>query len=239
MKPHLLLLLLATCSCLAQQKGKVMERTHSPATINQLRNDTVPNAEIVETFTDSLNIGEKGSSRIHIIKHRVCNDTYLVIKFYIKQAGQWLLQNTYRYETNALTGLQPDISDFNNDQLNDITIISATAARSANEVRRLFIYDPQAKQLVSVVNAEDYPNMRYNPELDCIDAFLIHGGSSTIFAKIKGDSLKTFAGIHSDNYRTVYKTDAQGNEQLIRKDTIVNPGDIYIRYKNFNPLREY
>jgi len=233
MKPLLLLLLLVTCGCLAQQNR------YFPATISPIQNNTVPTVEMVETFTDSLNIGVKGNSRIHIVKHRVFDDTYLIIKFYTKQAGQWLLQNTYLYETNALAALQPDISDFNNDQLNDITIVAATAARGANEVRRLFIYDSQAKQLVSIVNAEDYPNMRYNPELDCIDAFLVHGGSSTVFAHIKGDSLKTFASVHNDNYRTVYKTDAQGNEQLIRKDTIIDPNHIYIRYKNFDPLREY
>ncbi|MCD2426103.1 hypothetical protein LQ567_25185 [Niabella pedocola] len=207
--------------------------------VNHIPNSTLPDVEIVETFTDSINVGEKGRNSIRIIKYRVFDDTYLIIKFYIKQAGQWLLQNTYQYETNASMGLQPDIRDFNNDQLNDITIIAATAARGANEVRRLFIYDAQAKQLVSIVNAEDYPNMRYNPELDCIDAFLVHGGSSTIFAKIKGDSLKTFASVHNDLYRTVYKIDADGNEQLIRKDTIITPDDIYIRYKNFDPLREY
>ena len=217
MKPHLFLLLLFTCSCLAQQKRKAIKPNHSPKMVNHIPNSTLPDIEIVETFTDSTNVGEKGRNSIRIIKYRVFDDTYLIIKFYVKQAGQWLLQNTYQYETNASMGLQPDIRDFNNDRLNDITIIAATAARGANEVRRLFIYDAQAKQLVSIVNAEDYPNMRYNPELDCIDAFLVHGGSSTIFAKIKGDRLKTFASVHNDLYRTVYKIDADGNEQLIRK----------------------
>ena len=58
--------------------------------------------EILETFTDSLHIGEKGSSKIELIKHRVFEDNFIIIKFYIKGPNSWYLQNTYSYETNAL-----------------------------------------------------------------------------------------------------------------------------------------
>jgi len=43
-----------------------------------------------------------------------------------------------------------------------------------------------------MVNAEEYPNMLYNKELDCIDAFLIHGGTSTVFFK---NERRPFKGI--------------------------------------------
>jgi hypothetical protein len=81
--------------------------------------------------------------------------------------------------------------------------------------------------------------MEYNSELDCIDAFLVHGGSSTVFTRIKGDSLIEFASVHSDNNRTVYEMDKFGNEKLIRKDTIIDYDNVYVRYKNYKPLKEY
>lgn len=194
--------------------------------------------EILETFADSLNIGVKGKNKIELIKYSVADDNYVTVNFYRKVPDGWHIQNTYRYECNALLGLNPDISDFNNDHFNDITFISAQAARGANEVRRLFIYKDATGELISIVNSEAYPNLLYNKERNCIDAFLIHGGSSTLFANIKGDSLITFASVHNDSCRTVYEIDPLGNEKLLRKDKI-DPEDIYIRYINYNPLKAY
>ncbi len=206
--------------------------------LDTTKEDTLK-TEIIETFVDSLNIGEKGKCKIELIKHRVYDDNYVIIKFYIKGPNTWYIQNTYSYETNALMEFQPNISDFNNDKFNDITFISGTAARGANEVRRLFIYEVQNREIISIVNSQDFPNMMYNKELDCIDAFLVHGGSSTVFARLKGDSLIEFASVHNDNNRTVYEIDKFGREKLLRKDTIINNENVYVRYRNYKPLKEY
>lgn len=195
--------------------------------------------EILETFIDSLNIGEKGKCKIELIKHQVNEDNFIIIKFYRKGQKTWYIQNTYFYETNSLMEFQPVISDYNNDSFNDITFISGSAARGANEVRRLFIYDNINQELVSIVNSQDFPNMQYNKELDCIDAFLVHGGSSTVFARIKKDSLIEFASVHNDNNRTVYEIDKFGKERLLRKDTIIDIENVYVRYSNYKPLKEW
>lgn len=194
--------------------------------------------EIIETFVDSLQIGKKGENKIELIKHRVFDDNYVIVKFYNKAPDRWNLQNTYLYECNALMNLEPNIADFNNDNFNDITFISLQAARSTNEVRRLFVYDDYKRELISIKNSEDYPNMLYNKELNCIDAFLIYGGSSTVFARIKGDSLMQFAAVHNDSHRTVYEIDRYGHEILLSKDKI-DPENVYVRYVNYKPLKEY
>ncbi|WP_339865077.1 hypothetical protein [uncultured Algoriphagus sp.] len=242
MKLNTLLILIYFSSCTArptdnEKKVSVADTKASKTTITDT---TIANTEIIETFADSLNIGEKGKNKIQLIKHRVFDENYVILKFYTKapQHNRWYIQNTYIVKSNALMDLEPNIADFNNDNFNDITFISAQAARSANEVRRLFIYDDYKRELTSIVNAEDYPNMLYNKELNCIDAFLIHGGSSTIYARIKGDSLKQFASVHNDSHRTVYEIDKFGEEKLLRKDKI-NPEDVYIRYINYKPLKEY
>lgn len=216
--------------------------TNKMASVDNQMEDTAK-TEIIETFVDSVNVGEKGKCKIELIKHRVYDDNFIIIKFYIKgrhttqTPETWMNTNTYSYETNAMMGFQPNISDFNNDNFNDISFISGTAARGANEIRRLFIYDKQAKYLILIVNAQDYPNMLYNKELNCIDAFLVHGGCSTVFLNIEGDSLKEFASVELVDSLIITTYDKRGKPK-IKKQSITNEAP-YTRYKNFNPLKEY
>ena len=233
MKLNILIILIFILSCTASPTDNEIKDVSIADTTNT-------NTEIIETFVDSLNIGEKGKNKVELIKHRVFDDTYVIVKFYRKATvpNRWYNAKTYIVQCNAMQGLLPNITDFNNDNFNDITFISAQAARGANEVRRLFVYDDYERALISIVNSEDYPNMRYNKELNCIDAFLFHGGTSTVFARIKGDSLKEFASVHNDSHRTVYEVDKFGKDKLLRRDKI-NPEDVYIRYINYKPLKAY
>lgn len=233
MKLNILIILIFILSCTASPTDNEIKDVSIADTTNT-------NTEIIETFVDSLNIGEKGKNKVELIKHRVFDDTYVIVKFYRKATvpNRWYNANTYIVQCNAMQGLLPNITDFNNDNFNDITFISAQAARGANEVRRLFVYDDYERALISIVNSEDYPNMLYNKELNCIDAFLFHGGTSTVFARIKGDSLKEFASVHIDSHRTVYEVDKFGKDKLLRRDKI-NPEDVYIRYINYKPLKAY
>ena len=233
MKLNILIILIFILSCTASPTDNEIKHVSAANTTNT-------NTEIIETFVDSLNIGEKGKNKVELIKHRVFDDTYVIVKFYRKATvpNRWYNANTYIVQCNAMQGLLPNITDFNNDNFNDITFISAQAARGANEVRRLFVYDDYERALISIVNSEDYPNMLYNKELNCIDAFLFHGGTSTVFARIKGDSLKEFASVHNDSHRTVYEVDKFGKDKLLRRDKI-NPEDVYIRYINYKPLKAY
>lgn len=233
MKLNILIILIFILSCTASPTDNEIKHVSAANTTNT-------NTEIIETFVDSLNIGEKGKNKVELIKHRVFDDTYVIVKFYRKATvpNRWYNANTYIVQCNAMQGLLPNITDFNNDNFNDITFISAQAARGANEVRRLFVYDDYERALISIVNSEDYPNMLYNKELNCIDAFLFHGGTSTVFARLKGDSLKEFASVHNDSHRTVYEVDKFGKDKLLRRDKI-NPEDVYIRYINYKPLKAY
>jgi hypothetical protein len=233
MKLNILIILIFILSCTASPTDNEIKDVSIADTTNT-------NTEIIETFVDSLNIGEKGKNKVELINHRVFDDTYVIVKFYTKATvpNRWYNANTYIVQCNAIEGLVPNITDFNNDNFNDITFISAQAARGANKVRRLFVYDDYKRALISIVNSEDYPNMLYNKELNCIDAFLFHGGTSTVFARIKGDSLKEFASVHNDSHRTVYEVDKFGKDKLLRRDKI-NPEDVYIRYINYKPLKAY
>lgn len=235
----LLLLFLVACTTKDSANEKAVTKDTLKTTTGIVSDTTTSPVEIIEVFVDSTNIGEKGTNKIELIKHRVLGDNYVIVKFYTRGPKYWYTQNTYIYECDTEYDLDPYIADFNNDKLNDITFISATAARGANEVRRLFIYDKHEMELTSIVNSEDYPNMRYNKELDCIDAFLVYGGCSTVFTKIKGDSLIEFAHVENDLNRTVYEIDKNGKEKILRKDSITDPDKLFMRYSNYKPLKEY
>jgi hypothetical protein len=250
MKIFILLFLTILVSCNSKHEAeKAINKTDTTEIItnetihSEKQNADTSKTELSDTFVDSLNIGEKGKYKVELIKHRVYDDIYVIVKFYIKGRNTikdpetWMIQNNYSYETTALMGFEPNISDFNDDGLNDLTFISGTAARGANEVRRLFIFDQQKQELISLVNSQDYPNMLYNKELDCIDAFLFYGGCSTVFLNIEGDSLKKFASVDLDNGLSVSTYDKNGKEKIIMTDKTNEAG--YIRYKNFKPLKEY
>lgn len=189
-----------------------------------------------EFFVDSLNIGRKSNNKIELSLFKT-DSTHVIINFYSKQNDKWFLKNKYEFNKDGITGLDTKLSDFNNDGLNDMTYISAVAARGANEVRRLFIYDNDNDKLTLMKNSEHYPNMLYNKELNCIDAFLVYGGCSTVFLKISGDSLKEFASVELFDGLYVRTHDELGKEKIIFQD-ITHKGE-YERYKNYNPLKEY
>lgn len=230
MRTAILFVFILLLSCTNKQNTEVRKN-------NTKTSDIIPKSdtEIIERFVDSTRIGEKGSSKIEIIKHRVFEDNYIIVKFYKKRDAKWKIINTYWYECDIfLPDLNSSISDFNNDQFNDVTFISATAARGANEVRRLFIYDKEKQELISIVNSEDFPNMSYNKELDCIEAFLVHGGSTTLFANIKQDSLKEFAGLDNEDYTSVFIVNNKGDREYVGKDSITNMKKVHdIRYKKY------
>ena len=242
MKNILLFTFIVFLSCNSQQGIERSKKNTTSKIENSIRDITeeeTSKTEIIETFVDSTNIGDKGKYKVELIKYRILNDSYVIIQFYMKWDNKWIGQNKYFYECDAIQDLSPIFEDYNNDNFNDMTFISATAARSANEVRRLFIFNEKNRELISILNSESYPNLLYNNELNCIDAFLVYGGSSTVFARIKKDSLIEFASVHNDNYRTVYEIDQFGKEKLLSRDTIIDFENIYVRYINYKPLKEY
>jgi hypothetical protein len=89
-----------------------------------------------------------------------------------------------------------------------------------------------------IKNSDDYPNLQYNEVLNCIDSWMVYGGTSTVFLKIDQDSLREFAGVELyDDYRETYLVDTKGKHNTLKKEKIKDL-DIYTRFKNFNPLIE-
>lgn len=232
-------LTLILCSSCQSRQVKTLSINSSIDTFQSIKKITSQNdtTQLEEFFVDSLNIGKKSRNKIEVSKYRNADSVYVIIKFFSKRKNRWSLKNEFYFEKDGVMGCDTKLTDFNNDGLNDMTYISNIAARGANEVRRLFIYDNKSDKLIYMKNSENYPNMRYNKELNCIDAFLVYGGCSTVFLKIKGDRLVEFASVELSDGLTVRTYDQNGKETIILQDTTNKAG--YIRYKNYRPLKEY
>jgi len=149
-----------------------------------------------EEFVDSTNIGESGMYKIIIRQLRDADRVVAEMELFKMEGNNWHLKQKINKEKNGITGLSVSIADFNNDGYNDITYKSEVAARGANELRNLFIFDKKHDSLVFIKNSNIYPNLEYNAELNCIDAWLVYAGSSTVFLKLDHDSLREFAVFH-------------------------------------------
>ncbi|MEP6803417.1 MAG: hypothetical protein ABI892_02760 [Flavobacterium sp.] len=191
-----------------------------------------------ETFADSTRVGIKGNFKLIVDQFRSDDSTHVKINLFEKRTEKWFLKQQLEYLKDDITNCEPELKDFNNDGFNDLTFKSSVAARGANEIRKLLIFDKIKKEFILMKNSDHYPNLQYNKLLNCVDAWLVYGGSSTVFLKIEKDSLREFAGVSlDDNQREIYIVDKKGNRKILKKE-FVKDLEVYIRYQNYSPLIE-
>lgn len=206
------------------------EKTDSAKVINE--------KVLRESFVDSTTIGIKGKYKVELHSYNNMDSTYVEIKLSEKQSNHWLQKQKIILPKDGVTSCDPKITDFNNDKLNDFTFQSSVAARGANEIRTLLIFEKVTGKLKLITNSADYPNLEYNEVLNCIDAWMVYGGSSTVFLKIDQDSLREFAGVELfDDYREIYLVDKNRKHKTLKREKIEGL-ETFTRFKNFNPLIE-
>jgi len=187
-----------------------------------------------ESFSNETDIGRRRKNKVEIrcVNH---NDrAEAEIEFYsLSGTREWTRKQSLRFENLNYAGCDPQISDFNNDGYKDITFISGQAARGANEIRTLLIYDSKKDELIHVKNSADYPNLAYNKRLNCIDAWAVHGATTTIFLKLEGDMLREFASVDTGAERIVTITRRSGERVVIRREAM-NENEVYTKYSTFD-----
>ncbi len=236
-------LILAFISCQSHQQKisiEIVEANLNSMAPTKTEESNVTENKLVEFFSDDSKIGLPNQNKVELSEFEKSEGYLIEIKFYsLAKNKEWILKQTFEFENYDYLNCDPELKDFNNDGLKDLTYISALAGRGANELRRLFIYDKKKDELINIKNSEEYPNMLYNKDLDCIDAWRFYGdATSTDFLRIEGDSLKPFASVETIGIdRKVYLIDKNGKEKLLRKDKVEENG--FDRYKNFNPLEPY
>lgn len=245
----LTVLIFVGISCQTQQTQKannsaeikVDAMTNSLVNQNSEEKDT-KSLENTESVVDYLKIGIPRKNKIELNFYGGSNENFVEVKFYsLNKVNKWQLKQNLKITKYGGLELDMQIKDFNKDGFNDVTFVSGIAARGANEIRELLIYDRKTDQLIHIKNSSDYPNLLYNKWLDCLDSQIFTGSTSTVFLKIEGDKLREFALIENFDAmkeRRVYLIDKTGNRKLFRRDKI-SEDDIYERYKTFNPPKVY
>ena len=190
----------------------------------------------VETFTDASRVGRNRKNKVEVTCVFGERASYAEIRFYSRAAdGRWVEKQSFTFEKDSLAGCDPEVKDFNNDGLRDFTYVSATAARGANEIRTLFLYDKKKDALVRIKDSENYPNLAYNKKLNCLDAWQFHGATTTVFLRIVGDELEEIASVDTGSELVVNLLGKYGRQEISRKK--MNLDDVYTRYSTFNPPR--
>jgi hypothetical protein len=237
----ILFFLILVFGCKNNSKGETNSIVAKKEKTTTVKNDTskiINEIVLRESFVDSTNIGVKGKNKIELNSYNNMDSTYVEIKLSEKQNNNWFQTQKLKLSKDGILSCDPKIKDFNNDKLNDFTFISSIAARGANEIRSLFVFDKATKKLKLITNSANYPNLQYNEVLNCIDSWMVYGGTSTVFLKIDQDSLREFAGVDLfDDIREIYLVDKKGKSITLKKEKIKDL-EIYTRFKNFNPLIE-
>lgn len=203
-----------------------------------------------EKFIDSLNIGEKRITKIAVENFRndKREDNFVIVSFYQrdsiwdykkqKNVGEiWKSMQRFYFDKDGITGINAEISDFNNDGFKDFTFQSGIAARGGNVIRTLFIYNPESKNFTLIKNSDSFPNLSYNSTLNCINSLILTGSTTTSFLKIKGDSLDEFARVDVSDKILVEEKDSSGKFRIIEEKIFTgNDEDFYRTYKNYKPL---
>ncbi|MEH0154515.1 hypothetical protein V6R21_10250 [Limibacter armeniacum] len=241
MRNNLIILLIGLLffQCQEVKKGEVedagvIEESIDFDTTNIVESNT--NLPTPEVLIDSLKIAKSGEYKIILKQIRTPDSVYVEFELYKKENLGWKHLQYFSIEKDGITSLDAEFIDFNNDNYNDLTFKRGVAARGANELRSLFVFDKEKEKLIHITNSNNYPNLRYNAELDCIDAWLIYGGSSTVFLKLEADTLREFAGVSLLDTRDVYTLDRNGNKKMLSQD-VIKDSVVYRRYSNYNPLK--
>jgi len=191
--------------------------------------------DTIEFYCDSTNFGAKTKSKIDIYKIVTNQNTFIKLFLYKKDNRLWVLNDSLKVDGDFINKLNCEISDFNNDNSNDLLFVSGTAARGGNVIQTLVLYSNE--KLKWIKNSENYPNLMYNKKLDCIDAFILTGGNTTCFLKIENDSLTEFARVEQrDKLITSEVLEKNGKWKELSK--VKDYSEDMKRFINYNPLQE-
>lgn len=195
-------------------------------------------ADTSEYIIDSTHLGFTNKTKIEFIRVNFPDSSKVYLKLFRKENRKWIQTQILSIETSALQELVPTFKDFNNDGFNDVLIPTGTAARGANEIQTLLIFQPKRNELLWIRNSEQYPNLDYNSKLHCLDALIFTGGLTTLFLKIEKDTLIEFAEVDQRDERIVVTiTDTKGNKKEIKN--IPNKGfSDMARFRSYDPLLE-
>lgn len=191
-----------------------------------------------ENFADSLKIALTGKYKIEITQST--NDTLTMVSFKLfeKENNKWKNIQNYSLQKDSDIPLLTEIKDFNNDGFNDSTIHYLAVGRGANDVRKLFVFSKKDNQFIEIKNSDDYSNLDYNKNLNCIDALDVYSGSTTTFLKLDKNILKEFARVNYLDGKVESYAVRNNKEIKLYSKPYEGSSDEIIRFSNYDPIEE-
>lgn len=144
---------------------------------------------------------------------------------YKKTNRNWTLIQNYSFEKGDIVLSADTDEDFNNDGYKDVKISYAQARRGANEIYKLFIFDPKKNKLID------------NKKLHCINSYAFFGGNTTTFLRLHHNRLIEFAGV--DYYDgEIESYIIKNNHRVTLKKAKYRTNDAAVFFSNYNPVEE-
>lgn len=191
-----------------------------------------------EFFSDSKTVIKPGKYKINITQRN--NKTKSVVNFdlFRKSGNKWSkIQNgSFKKPSDLPLSVTTD-EDLNNDGYNDLKIFYAQAARGANEIEKLLIFNPKTQKLVEIINSQEYPNLHYNAKRNCITSYMFYGGNATYFLHIKQNRLEGFGKVEFSN-DSIYSYRIKNKQEVLLKKQAYKSNDGAVFFSNFDPVEE-
>jgi hypothetical protein len=188
-----------------------------------------------ETFSNDTDIGRRRKNKVEVRCVSRNDEIFAEIEFFsLSKTREWTRKQSLKFDDLNYVACDANITDFNNDGFKDLTFISGQAARGSNEIRTLLIYDSKKDVLIHIKNSAEYPNLAYNKKLDCVDAWAVHGATTTIFLRLEGDRLREFASVGTGAERIVTITRRSGEQVVVRREPM-SEDEVFSKYSTFDP----
>ncbi|SKB66163.1 hypothetical protein SAMN05660477_00567 [Soonwooa buanensis] len=190
-----------------------------------------------QKFSDSKTVIKNNQYKLDVVQKNLNEEALVSFSLFKKINKKWIKLQDYRFKKQNFFLSVDTSEDLNNDGYKDVKISFAQAARGANEINRLFVFDPKSQKLIDMENSADYPNLHYNEKKDCVTSDIFYGGSATYFLKIKKNKLEPFGKVEFYNDSISSYKIVQGKEILLKKQAYDSDQGATF-FSNFDPVEE-
>nr|WP_199161841.1 hypothetical protein [Elizabethkingia sp. ASV34] len=191
-----------------------------------------------EFFSDSKTLIKPRKYKINITQKSSKTGSVVVLNLFRKSGNKWSIiqSGSFKKQTDFPLFVTTD-EDLNNDGYNDLKISYAQAARGANEIEKLFIFNPKTQKLTEILNSQEYPNLHYNARRNCITSYMFYGGNATYFLHIKQNKLEGFGKVKFSN-DSIYSYKIKNKKEILLKKEAYKSNDGAVFFSNFDPVEE-
>ncbi|MCL1668138.1 hypothetical protein M2T82_08705 [Elizabethkingia ursingii] len=191
-----------------------------------------------ELFSDSKTVIKPGKYKINITQRNNKTESVVSFDLFRKSGNKWSkIQNGSFKKPSDLPLFITTDEDLNNDGYNDLKISYAQAARGANEIEKLLIFNPKTQKLIEIINSQEYPNLHYNARRNCITSYMFYGGNATYFLHIKQNKLEGFGKVEFSN-DSIYSYKIKNKKEVLLKKQAYKSNDGAVFFSNFDPVEE-